>query len=103
MTDRQLLETLRRTLVIADAPPERRVEQLRRLVLDGPPPVAVAAASTRRTASRTWAAARRAMAVPVIAVAGLIGTTGVAFALGPRTPIGATVRNVAHDVGLPVE
>src|SRR4051794_4863358 len=33
----------------------------------------------------------------------LLGMGGVAFALGPRTPIGAAVRNVAHDVGLPVD
>src|SRR5436305_936365 len=108
MTDRQLLESLRRTLVTADAPPEHRVEHLRSLVLEfqAAPQTATAttaAASASRAPRRIWANFRRAVAVPIIAVAALVGTTGVAFALGPRTQIGATVRNMAHDVGLPVE
>src|SRR5436190_14808963 len=114
MTDHHLLDSLHDVLVAEREPPVARVAQLRRLVIDMAP--APQAASTVATAngnadtagstsrlSTGWASFQRVMAVPVLAIAGLLGMTGVAFALGPRTPIAAAVRNVAHDVGLPVE
>ncbi|MDQ1396570.1 MAG: hypothetical protein QOG64_1829, partial [Acidimicrobiaceae bacterium] len=95
MTDRRILEALRRILVTPAAPPERSVQRLRLLVTT---------TAGRPQPALGWRAAwHRRMAAPVIALGALLGMSSVAFALSATTPLGGVVRNVAHDVGLPVD
>src|SRR5437763_4090671 len=93
MTDRRLLEALRRALLHPVAPPEGGVGRLRRLVRAPAGPPGMARVGRLRQAGVALFAG----------LFGLLGMGGVAFALGPRTTIGPAVRNVAHDVGLPVD